>query len=187
MRKYTFIAILCFLACLPSRGQRTMSGSGFVEAAGRSTVSFVGASLSYGQYTMNGRWRASAVTDGHRVGLVSSRGDGLGTLLFGQAAIGGDYMHRLWCTGNRRFSAYGGGGLLLGIEAVDPLEARPNGGIIPYGDDHTFIYGPSAGVEAEWFVAGGLALTASAGGSFLEGSQVGLFFFTSSAGLRWNF
>ena len=81
---------------------------------------YFGGSVSWGRYTLDAFWKASAsvvprgvqLSTGHTMDLISLR-------------AGAAYMHRLASVRSRVFSLYGGGGAFIGYELYDPASRLP--------------------------------------------------------------
>lgn len=70
-------------------------------------------------------------------------------------------MHRLAGTRRRSVNLYGGGGVFMGAEVLDPMSRLPKDTVLGIGKT-AFLYGVYAGLSAEFFIVEKVAVMASA-------------------------
>ena len=73
----------------------------------------------------------------------------------------GGYMHRLAGTRRRSVNLYGGGGVFMGAEVLDPMSRLPKDTVLGIGRT-AFLYGVYAGLSAEFFIVEKVAVMAGA-------------------------
>lgn len=142
MRKFAIIALALLLA-LPLSAQRTSNRQFFVEAG--SGYPYMG-HVGVGQYQLNGYWEASVGAVYHSV-LLSS---GI-RLPFSPVTARGNYMWRMVSTRSRCVNLYGGCGLQMGCELIDPFHELPGSVDLGLDRKQSFIIGPSADLALELF------------------------------------
>ena len=136
--------------------QRTMAGQGFLSADGLYDFENFGAIAEYGQYTLGGFWSVGA--SGHFYDTPTSSKY---NLEYVHCYVFGGYMHRLAGTRRRSVNLYGGGGVFLGAEVLDPMSRLPKDTVLGIGRT-VFLYGVYAGLSAEFFIVEKLAVTVNA-------------------------
>lgn len=172
---------LLFLTSTTASAQRTMSGQGSLTVSGVFTGTSVGVEAFYSQYTLGGFWEA---------GLMGA--DYLGRLSTGQAlryddaVAAGGYMFRLVATRSRSLNLYAGGGILVGVEVLDPLNRLP--GYIDLGRSRvSFQYGLYAHALGEIFLGRRLALVVNGRIPVNFSSAVKHFHWQAGVGLKFLF
>ena len=177
------VVLTAFCFCHMGYAQRTMRDQNLLTASMQTPCTGIkdfGASVSYGRYTLDAFWKASAsvvprgvqLSTGHTMDLISLR-------------AGAAYMHRLASVRSRVFSLYGGGGAFIGYELYDPASRLP-GNISTGLGDGAFIYGIDPGIEAEVFLSRRLAFTAGCTMPLTFGSATRWIRVNATAGLRLN-
>ena len=136
--------------------QRTMAGQGYISADCLYDFENFGAIAEYGQYTLGGFWTVGA--SGHFYDAMTSSKYNLEYVHY--YAFGG-YMHRLAGTRRRSVNLYGGGGVFMGAEVLDPMSRLPKDTVLGIGKT-AFLYGVYAGLSAEFFIVEKVAVMASA-------------------------
>lgn len=175
------LAVLTSLLFLPTASaQRTQSGQSSLRASLLYNGLSVGAEAFYEQYTLGGYWTVGGSGNHYMAGLSSGN-----TLDYLHALAQGGYMFRLAGTRSRNLSFYTGGGVLAGVEVLDPLASLPGHIILPNAK-YAFLYGLYGQAAVELFVSGRLAiaLTASAPASF--GSGVAVVNWNVGVGMKLN-
>lgn len=99
-------------------------------------------------------------------------------------AVGG-YLFRLAGTRSRSLSLYAGGGVLTGLEALDPFTSLP-GNIVLGRTKYSFLYGVYAQGAMEWFVGRKLAVVLQASTPVTIGSAIGWMHWSIGLGLKLN-
>ena len=175
--------LMAFCTSQEAHAQRTMRDQDLLTAQTQTPCTaarYFGGSVSWGRYTLDAFWKASAsvvprgvqLSTGHTMDLVSLR-------------AGAAYMHRLASVRSRVFSLYGGGGAFIGYELYDPASRLP-GNISTGLGDGAFIYGIDPGIEAEVFLGRRLAFTAGCTMPLTFGSATRWIRVNATAGLRLN-
>ena len=148
------LLVLLYFTSTTASAQRTMSGQGSLTVSGVYTGTSAGVEAFFSQYTLGGFWEAGLMgCDYH--GLLSK---GHAFRYDDVLAVGG-YMFRVAATRGRGFNLYAGGGMIAGVEILDPLKQLP-----PYIDlgrkRVIFQYGLYANAMCEVFLGKRLALVA---------------------------
>ena len=136
--------------------QRTMAGQGYISADCLYDFENFGAKAEYGQYTLGGFWSVGA--SGHFYDAPTSSKY---NLEYVHCYVFGGYMHRLVGTRRRSVNLYGGGGVFMGAEVLDPMSRLPKDTVLGIGRT-AFLYGVYAGLSAEFFIVEKVAVMASA-------------------------
>ena len=97
----------------------------------------------------------------------------------------GGYLFRLAGTRSRSLSLYAGGGVLIGVEALDPFSSLP-GNIVLGRAKYSFLYGVYAQGAMEWFVGRKLAVMLQASAPVTIGSAIGWMHWSVGLGLKLN-
>ena len=175
------LAVLTSLLILPTASaQRTQSGQSSLRASLLFNGLSVGAEAFYEQYTLGGYWTVGASGNHYMAGL--STGD---TLDYVHAVAEGGYLFRLAGTRSRGLSLYSGGGILAGVEVIDPLSALP-GHIVLSSAKYAFLYGLYAQAALEWFLSRRLALFLEASAPVTFGSGVSAINWNVGIGVKLN-
>ena len=136
--------------------QRTMAGQGYISADCLYDFEKFGAMAEYGQYTLGGFWAVGA--SGHLYDTATSSEY---RLEYTHCYAFGGYMHRLAGTRRRSVNLYGGGGVFMGAEVLDPMSRLPKDTVLGIGRT-AFLYGVYAGLSAEFFIVEKVAVMAGA-------------------------
>lgn len=136
--------------------QRTMAGQGYISADCLYDFENFGAKAEYGQYTLGGFWSVGA--SGHFYDATTTSKY---SLEYVHCNAFGGYMHRLVCTRRRSGNLYGGGGVFIGAEVLDPINRLPKDTILG-ANRARFLYGVYVGLSAELFIVEKLAVTVNA-------------------------
>ena len=176
--KYFILAAALFWCCTQASAQRTMPGRCSVAIIGGWNGSSVSAEAFFSQYTLTGFWEAGVV--GYDYILPINVG---GKLRYDQLAVAGGYQFRLAATRDRAVNLYGGGGIYIGAELVDPLRQLPSYYTIP-AKSESFLYGIYAKTEAEFFLGRRLAITVETAAHLNPSSKLHLFHFIAGLGLK---
>ena len=175
------LAVLTSLLILPTASaQRTQSGQSSLRASLLFNGLSVGAEAFYEQYTLGGYWTVGASGNHYMAGL--STGD---TLDYIHALAEGGYLFRLAGTRSRSLSFYTGGGLLAGVEVLDPLSALPGHIVFP-SSKYAFLYGMYAQAAVEWFISRRLAIVLEASAPVTFGSGVSVVYWNVGMGVKLN-
>lgn len=170
MKVKTAHIALTFLASLlvihTASAQRTQSGQPSLRVSSLYNGLSVGAEAFYEQYSLSGYWQTGV--SGNHYNAELSTGDRLDYLhLLAQ----GGYLWRLAGTRSRSLSLYAGGGILAGVELLDPWSTLP-GHIVLSQKKTSFLYGMYAQGMLEWFVARKVALLLQASAPVTFGSGI---------------
>lgn len=175
------LAVLTSLLILPTASaQRTQSGQSSLRASLLFNGLSVGAEAFYEQYTLGGYWTVGACGNHYMAGI--STGD---TLDYVHALAEGGYLFRLAGTRSRSLSLYSGGGLLAGVEVLDPLSALPGYIVFP-SSKYAFLYGLYAQAAVEWFISRKLAVVLEASAPVTFGSGVSVMNWNLGIGVKLN-
>lgn len=157
IRRHIILSLVIILsaACLSSYAQRTMRGQYFVDLGVRYPV---GAQVSVGQYLIPAYWKAGVELMRMREYLKAGGAVEELSLDIWQAKAQGEFMYRLVSTRSRALSLYGGAGVWIGAEAVDPLYRVPEDIIISLDRKYTFVTGVTPKIEMEVFMGNHVAL-----------------------------
>ena len=136
--------------------QRTMAGQGFLSADCLYDIENFGAMAEYGQYTLGGFWTVGASCHFYDAPTSSKY-----NLEYVHCYVFGGYMHRLAGTRRRSVNLYGGGGVFMGAEVLDPMSRLPKDTVLGIGRT-VFLYGVYAGLSAEFFIVEKVAVMAGA-------------------------
>lgn len=170
MRTKTAHIALSVLASLlviqTASAQRTQSGQSSLQVSSLYNGLSAGAEVFYEQYTLSGYWQAGV--SGNLYKALLSTGD---TLDYLHALAQGGYLFRLAGTRSRSLSLYAGGGILAGVEMLDPLSTLPSHITLSQAQN-AFIYGMYAQGALEWFVARKVALLLRASAPVTFGSGI---------------
>ena len=141
-----------------------------------------GASVSAGaffsQYTLNGFWEAGIV--GNDYTLPMSVG---GCLRYNHLAAAGGYQFRLVANRSRSVNLYGGGGVFIGAELVDPMRQLPDYFSLSIPSE-SFLYGIYAKTEVEFCIGRRFAITVEAGSGLTPSNKLRLFGFIAGLGFK---
>lgn len=185
--KIILAAAILFSATVPGYSQRTIAGSSFVEVCGSVPVPFsvplngIGASVLFGRYTTDGLWSVGVRGD-NRVMLspLDNEYD------VSRVCASAERVWRIVASWNRRYNIYGGAGVQLGAEIIDPRGMLSSEEVIT-GRRAPFVYSCDAVLCAEAFIFPNVSFTMAVRPFFTGGSRYGIFFATASAGLRFSF
>lgn len=134
--------------------QRTMEGQGYLSADSLYDLDNFGVKAEYGQYTLGGFWMVGV--NGHLYDTATSSGY---CLEYIHCYAFGGYMQRLAGTRRRSVNLYGGCGVFIGAEVIDPMSRLPKDAVLGI-DRSGFLYGLFAGLSAEFFVVEKVAIVA---------------------------
>ena len=155
--KISLLILVCEVSFMSNASaQRTMAGQGFLSADCLYDFENFGAMAEYGQYTLDGFWMVGA--NGHLYDTATSSEY---RLEYTHCYAFGGYMHRLAGTRGRSVNLYGGGGVFIGAEVLDPINRLPKDTILG-ANRARFLYGVYAGLSAEFFIVEKLAVTVNA-------------------------
>lgn len=155
--KISLLILVCEVSFMSNAtAQRTMAGQGFLSADGLYDFENFGAMAEYGQYTLGGFWMVGA--NGHLYDTATSSEY---RLEYTHCYAFGGYMHRLAGTRRRSVNLYGGGGVFMGTEVLDPMSRLPKDTVLGIGRT-AFLYGVYAGLSAEFFIVEKVAVMAGA-------------------------
>lgn len=155
--KISLLILVCEVSFMSNAtAQRTMAGQGFLSADCLYDFENFGAMAEYGQYTLGGFWTVGA--SGHFYDAMTSSKY---NLEYVHCYAFGGYMHRLAGTRRRSVNLYGGGGVFMGAEVLDPMSRLPKDTVLGIGKT-AFLYGVYAGLSAEFFIVEKVAVMASA-------------------------
>ena len=139
-----FTALLVTFSASYASAQRTMSGRSSLRVSTLFNGRFVSAEAFYEQYTLGGYWNTGLTSDVFQLDARTISVD------MADIAASGGYMQRIAATRSRNLNLYVGGGILAGVELLDPLKRMPT--YMTSGVKNVdFIYGLYAGMSAEWF------------------------------------
>ena len=172
--------LLLALASQPAGAQRTMKGQYFAEASALWAGYRPGGQAMFGEYLQNSFWAA-----GISVRSFSKKLSTSDLMPYLDICAEGEWRYRLLSTRSRMLSLYGGGGVMLGYEAYDPWGRLPETIDTGLGKG-TFMYGISAGLQAEFFFTRSMALHVGARVPINFSSDVDWFHWELEAGLRLN-
>lgn len=184
VRRYILFVFAVVLAAAPASAQRTMPGQSFVDLRGTFPI---GGGVSYGQYLVSSYWKAGVGTMRQREYLRVDGIVGETPLDVWQAKAEGDFMYRLVSTRSRIFSIYGGGGLWLGAEKVDPFRTLPSDVIVDLDGQYRFIFGATPRLELEFFIGNHVAVLVGGRLPCAVFSQIRVVTLQADAGLRVAF
>lgn len=176
--KYSILAAALLWCCTQASAQRTMPGRSSVAIMGGWNGPSVSAGAFFSQYTLNGFWEAGIV--GHDYTLPMSVG---GRLRYDHVAACGGYQFRLVANRSRSANLYGGGGVFVGAELVDPVRELPDYLSLPV-PSRSFLFGIYAKTEAEFFIGRRLAITVEAGSQLTPSNKLRLVGFIAGLGLK---
>ena len=176
--KYFILAAALFWCCTQASAQRTMPGRSCVAILGGWNGSSVSAGAFYSQYTLNGFWEAGIT--GSDYTLPISVG---GSLRYDHLVVAGGYQFRLAASRSRALNLYGGGGIFIGAELVDPMRQLPDYLSLSVPSE-SFLYGIYAKTEAEFFIGRRFAITAEAGSQLTPSDKLRLFGFIAGLGFK---
>lgn len=155
--KISLLILVCEVSFMSNAlAQRTMAGQGFLSADCLYDFENFGAMAEYGQYTLGGFWTVGA--SGHFYDAMTSSKYNLEYVHY---YVFGGYMHRLAGTRRRSVNLYGGGGVFMGAEVLDPMSRLPKDTVLGIGRT-AFLYGVYAGLSAEFFIVEKVAVMAGA-------------------------
>lgn len=153
LKKITII-VSAILISYNVMAQRTMPGEKMVGISAGYNFEGTGVSATFGGYTKSGYWQTGLSGDMYNKPLSA----GNDRLEYCHIAASGYYMAALARTRSRSFNLYGGGGIFMGYEAVDPFRRLPKS-IETNLKNGYFLYGLFAGLESEIFLTRRVALT----------------------------
>ena len=143
---YLFVFFFCI--SLSASAQRTLPLQKSVSVSCLSLGTSLCAEVSLGSYTSSGIWEIGV--DG-KVGQVALSPTEV-KLQFLQTTLGASYLHRLLSTRSRSVSFYGGGGVLAGLESLDPFGLLPSQVELNMGK-HNFLGGVFIESQMELFLS----------------------------------
>ena len=111
-----------FCISLSASAQRTLPLQKSVSVSCLSLGTSLCAEVSLGSYTSSGIWEIGVDGNLGQVSLFPTEVK----LQFLQTTLGASYLHRLLSTRSRSVSLYGGGGVLAGLESLDPFGLLPS-------------------------------------------------------------
>lgn len=152
-------ALLCCLS-FTSSAQRAVSGARYigVEArGGRTDNIFYGGAVSFGGYTLNGKWEVGVMGAYYKHDTTL---DDL-KLSYYDAAAFAERLFRLVSTRSRSFSTYIGAGLFMGMQGRNK-NSFPESVQIDISST-AFLYGCYPKLDFEFYIGRGLALNISGG------------------------
>lgn len=179
-RRIGLLVLTSLLIFQTASAQRTQSGQSSLRVSSLYNGLSAGAEAFYEQYTLSGYWTVGAQGNHYRAGL--STGD---TLDYIHALAEGGYLFRLAGARNRSFSFYAGGGVLAGIEILDPLSSLP-GYITLSSKRYSFLYGLYPEIVLEWFLSTRFALTLQASAPVTFGSGISAIHGNIGLGMKFN-
>ena len=153
IKKLTLVAFLATICCLSASAQRTMNGQPALRLDAILTDSSFGAEAVFSKYTLGGFWEAGI--SAKQYVRPTSSAISINSL---DIVAEGDFLFRFVGARNRCVNLYGGGGVFLGYEAIDPFLRIP-GTIRTNLSKGYFLYGLQAKLMAEFFVSKTVALT----------------------------
>ena len=191
-----WILPVVFLLCtaITANAQRTAIGTYYGSLQANCSFSGIGADLSAGTYTATGLWKIT-VSDANRTVRVVGGGEGEegkyhGSIGCMHILAKGDYLWRIVNNHSRTLNFYGGAGLFLGMELLDPAHTWPKDSVFPFDGRNSFLYGLEAQLEFEWFFLRSvpdLAIVFDGSLPFNFSSKISKFNQEVSLGLRYNF
>ena len=172
------IIVISLLSVFQIRAQRTMLGQKIVSVSAGYNFSGFGANAAFGGCTMYGHWLTELSGDLYKHPLSN------GNLLeYGQVILSGNYMAAIIRTRSRNLNIYGGGGVFLGYEAVDPFHHLPK--LIETGlEEGYFLYGILAGLDYEVFITRKIAIILSGRFPLNFSSRLDRLHYQATIGLR---
>jgi len=155
IRRYILVALsLLLLFGGQANAQRTMKGQMFLDLAGHYPI---GGSVNVGQYLMPGYWMAGLEELRMREYLLLGDTDAVALDIW-HTKLQGSFFYRLVSTRSRALSLYGGAGVWVGLESVDPFKKLPDTIVLPGLPDHKFVFGVTPEVNMEVFMGSHFAL-----------------------------
>ena len=139
---------ILFCISLSASAQRTIPLQKSVSLSCLSLGRSLCAEVSLGSYTPGGIWEIGV--DGN-LGQVSLFPTDV-KLQFLQTTLSASYLHRLLSTRSRSVSFYGGGGVLAGLESLDPFGLLPSQVELSMGR-HNFLSGVFIEGQMELFLS----------------------------------
>lgn len=190
MRKLILAAFcLCFsVGGFSAFAQRTAIGTKFISAEATTSFSGFGGGIDVGMYNSMGLWRVQVSDTFRRLNLQSGSG-AEGKFAFMHLEADFSHLWRICANHSRTVNFYGGPGVFLGLETLDPFKKWPSGVVFPYQVRDKFIYGVDAQLEFEWFPfrkASNLAFIVDGRIPVNFASQVSKFNYEVAVGLRIN-
>lgn len=134
-----------------SSAQRTSVGTPFAGVSAVSSFTGSGCQVEFGQYKLGGFWKGTLSGVNRGLSLEDGSGRAVGTVPYLHVDFDAEYLWRLYGSRARKVNLYGGGGVFLGYESIDPYGRTPKGVALPYETRTAFLYGVSATAEVEWF------------------------------------
>lgn len=184
MKKALAFATVLFLSASLAFAQRTVSGTSVIDVSG--SVPFTergfGFSATYGKYLLDGFWNTGIRAE--TMVKISPELQNEYDLLHVFASYERDW--RLIASWNRVFNIYGGGGVLLGTEVIDPRNLLKDGEKVATSKA-SFMYGLCANACAELYLMPYFSVILSVKPYMVGGSRYGSFYAFASAGLRFSF
>ncbi len=186
MKRLTVILFaLSLFASLPVAAQRTVSGTSIIEAGisapASTSIKGIGATIVYGQYVLDGFWDAGVIMDSC-VKTTESLSEYDVVHFLGEF----ERQWRVLSTWNRVFNIYGGLGLFLGAELIDPRGTLRAGERIE-GSTFGFLYGAHAALSAEFYLFPYFSISLTGRPMAYGGSRYGWFSAPVTLGLRLSF
>jgi len=187
MSKRTIILFAVLVSALlgqrPCSAQRTVAGSLFVDV--RCSVPVgprgIGVSASLGKYTIDG-YQDLGVRIDNRVMHSPLESEYDVTRICAEA----ERLWRIIATRNRVLNIYGGAGVALGAEVIDP-RGMLGGGEKVEGKTAPFIYACFAALTTEVFITQSFSVTAEARPFLAGGTRYGCYSATADVGFRFTF
>lgn len=168
------------MLCSNASAQRTMHRQSAPSLAITRNDTNIGGEILYNQYTLTGFWNAGIRASDYVIGI-----DSYNSLEAIQLTATTSYMARALSTRSRRLNLYGGGGIFMGYEFIDPFERLPDYFVVE-GSRGCFVYGIHAKTEIEFFITRQIALIGTASVPINFQSQTGWFHWEAGIGIRIN-
>ena len=178
MKRFSLVVGLVIISCASASAQRTMVGQNAVRLACLRTDSAFGAEAFFSRYTLLGYWEVGV--SGRDYARMTTADVSLNYM---NVAAEGDYLFRLAGSRNRALSLYGGGGVFLGYEAIDPAGNLPHNITTSLASGY-FLYGIAAKLTAEVFISPRVALDFSGSVPLNFNSPLGIFHWDAGIGLK---
>lgn len=169
--------------------QRTAIGTIYVSAYGNCSFSGFGGGAEAGMYNAMGQWKVGLSDANRRASVYNADNIIQGHIGYMHLEFCGDYLWRIVSSHDRRLNFYGGAGLFIGVELIDPAKRWPQNSVFPFAKSNTFLYGVDAQLEFEWFpvrTAPNLALIVGGRLPVNFSSQIRKFNQEVSVGIRYN-
>lgn len=159
--------------------QRTMPNEKMFSISTGYNYDGYGVSASFGGYTKSGYWQVGASRDMYRkqLNLENYKLD------YYHITVSGYYLTSLFRTRSRSFNLYGGGGIFMGYESIDPFRRLPKT-IETNLKNGYFLCGLSAVSEVEIFLTRKFAIIVSQNVPLNFSSKLGFIHFQTKVGFR---